>query len=81
MTCFRIESTGENLNQYCKRTGKNYQTLWFRMDKGWDLERAITEPILGVNGTKYYINGKPARSQMTKNEYQRYTKKLRKESK
>lgn len=80
MTCF-VFNNGENLNQYCKRTGKCYSAIWNRMEKGWSLEEATQTPFLQKNGTKYFINGKSARSQMTKNEYQRYTNKLRKETK
>lgn len=80
MTCF-ILSNGMNLHQYCKKTGKCYCAIWNRIENGWSLEEAVGKPLMAKNGTKYFINGKSARSQMTKNEYQRYTKKLRKESK
>lgn len=79
MTCFVIN--GESLNKYCKRNGISYNSVWNRIEKGWDLQKAIETPFLPPNGTKYFINGKSARSQMTKNEYQRYRLVASKEAK
>jgi hypothetical protein len=43
----RLTAFGETLcmNEWCRRFGLKQGTLWDRLDRGWPLERALSEPL------------------------------------
>ena len=43
---FTYNGKTQNLAQWCEEYGLNYHTVLCRLRRGWDFERAITEPLI-----------------------------------
>ena len=43
---FTIDGVTKNLTQWCNDYGLNFHTVLYRLRRGWDIERALNEPII-----------------------------------
>lgn len=39
----KVGDTGQNLRELCEKRGLRYHTVWARLKRGWELERALGE--------------------------------------